>query len=98
MEFVQELKQNTINKINELNQLLTILEEKTDKQALMTIRRQLITKRFLNKKHQGNHNNLRVKAFNLQLKSDVNKLLKEFDEIFNIGEDDYTSYDRKTIY
>jgi len=98
MEFIQELKQNATDEIDKLNQFLAVIEEGTNKKELMNIRRKLITKKYLNKKHQGNPNNPHVKSFNDELKCKVQKLLEEFDAMYNITEDDYTSSDAKLIY
>jgi DNA gyrase/topoisomerase IV subunit A len=98
MDFIQELKQNTINEITKLNQLLTILEEKTNKQELMKIRRQMIYEKY-HKCRRTSFGKLKLKSieFNQELKININKLLKEFDEMFNIVETDYTVYDTKNV-
>ena len=97
MEFIKELKQQATNEINTIKTILMIDVEKTSKKAIMETRRHMILIKYRNKLPDGSVINPRVKDLREKLKCDVNELLKEFDESFNITDEDYNHLNPKII-
>ena len=91
MDYIKELIEETKLEILKLNNLLTIIEMRENKEEIMRIRNRMIQEKYRNRNYQ------KEKHINMQLKITTNNLLEEFDEYFHITDNDYDCYHPKRL-